>query len=77
MGEIDVNIRRLRYRLKRQGMLELDAWLSRLAPALEKHDETLNAAMIKLMNCEPVELLAMMQGSQPVPEVLRPWLERS
>jgi len=74
MREIDVNIRKLHYRLKRQGMLELDTWLSRLEPALEKHDEELGIALTQLVDCEPEELLAMMQGSQPVPEVLRAWL---
>ncbi len=77
MDKIELNIRKLRYRLKRQGMLELDTWLSRLEPTLEKHDEELSFAMVKLMNCEPTELLAMMQGNQPVPELLRPWLGRS
>jgi len=74
MDEMDVNIRKLRYRFKRQGMLELDTWLSRLEPALESGDVELNIVLMQFMQCEPVELLAMMQGNQPVPELLRPWL---
>jgi len=70
-----LNIRKLRYRLKRQGMLELDVWLSRLEPALEIGDAELNASLMRFMQCESVELLAMMQGNQPIPELLRPWLE--
>jgi len=74
MDEVEVNIRRLRYRLKRQGMLELDTWLSRLEPALESGGTALNTALVQFMEYEPTELLAMMQGNQPVPELLRPWL---
>lgn len=77
MDVVEVNVRKLRYRLKRQGMLELDTWLSRLEPALESHDVEVNAALAQLMQCEPVELLAMMQGNQPVPELLRPWLDKA
>ena len=72
-----MNIRKLRYRLKRQGMLELDIWLSRLEPALEKHDEELAIALTQLLDYKPEELLAMMQGGRSVPELLRPWLGRS
>jgi len=75
--EAEREIRKLRYRLKRQGMLELDTWLSRLEPVLENRDEELNTALMQFMRCEPTELLAMMQGSQPLPEVLRPWLKRT
>ncbi len=71
-----MNTRKLRYRLKRQGMLELDTWLSRLEPALENPDEALGNALEQLLNCEPDELLAMMQGRCSVPEALRPWLVR-
>jgi len=76
VNETEINIRKLRYRLKRQGMLELDTWLSRLEPALEYRDEDLNIALTQFMRCEPTELLAMMQGRHPVPEALHPWLDR-
>ena len=76
MDEVEVNIRKLRYRLKRQGMLELDTWLSRLEPALGNHDEEFSHVLNRLLNCEPDELLAMMQGRCSVPEALRPWLAR-
>lgn len=76
VNAVEMNIRKLRYRLKRQGMLELDVWLSKLEPALEKHDEELGIALAQLVDCEPEEFLTMMQGHQPVPEALRPWLER-
>jgi len=69
-----LNTRKLRYRLKRQGMLELDTWLSRLEPALEIHDQELSTELMQFMRYEPVELLAMMQGNRPVPELLRSWL---
>jgi len=76
MNDVEINIRKLRYRLKRQGMLELDTWLSRLEPALENHDKELSNALDQLLNCEPDELLAMMRGRCSVPEALRPWLAR-
>jgi len=74
MDEVEINIRKLRYRLKRQGMLELDTWLSRLEPALEGGDAELNIALAQFVDYEPEKLLAMMQDNQPVPELLRPWL---
>jgi len=74
MNRVDINIRKLRYRLKRQGMLELDTWLSHLEPALESYDEELNNALEQLMDSGQDDLLAMMQGRCSIPEVLRPWL---
>lgn len=74
MDEFEINMRKLRYRLKRQGMLELDVWLAKLEPALESHHKNLDVALARLVDCEPEKLLEMMQGVQPVPEVLRPWL---
>ena len=76
MDDVEVNIRKLRYRLRRQGMLELDTWLSHLEPVLENYNEELNSALEQLMNCEPDQLLAMMQGRSSIPEALRPWLVR-
>ncbi len=77
MNDAEANTRKLRYRLKRQGMLELDTWLSRLEPVLGNHDEEFSSALEELLNCEPDELLAMMQGRCSVPEALRSWLARS
>ncbi len=71
-----MNIRKLRYRLKRQGMLELDTWLSHLEPVLAHDNKALNSALAQLMDCEPDQLLAMMQGRSSIPEALRPWLAK-
>ncbi|MDX8401948.1 MAG: succinate dehydrogenase assembly factor 2 [Mariprofundaceae bacterium] len=68
--------RRLRYRLHRQGMLELDAWLAPRAEAMAS-DATLAADIESLLALEPPELQAMMEGRRPVPSRLRPWLGRS
>lgn len=76
MDDVEANIRKLRYRLKRQGMLELDTWLSHLEPVLESHDGELGRALGQLLNHEPDELMAMMRGRRSVPETLRPWLAR-
>ncbi|MDQ6970354.1 MAG: succinate dehydrogenase assembly factor 2 [Mariprofundus sp.] len=66
-------MRRLRYRLNRQGMLELDAWLSPLLQADFQSDGMMEAVDV-LMQCEPPELQAMMHGEQEVPECLKAWL---
>ncbi len=73
MCELELAMRRLRYRLNRQGMLELDAWLSPLLEA-DFHAEGVLEAMDVLMQCEPPELQAMMQGERDVPECLKTWL---
>ena len=70
-----LDLRRLRYRLKRLGMLELEAWLARLEPALGKGDEPVIQAALLLMDMETPQLLAMMHGESPLPEALRSWLE--
>ncbi len=75
MDDVEVNIRKLRYRLKRQGMLELDVWLSRLEPALKTGDPAVGRAVMRMMECEIPELVAMMHGERPVPGILHPWLE--
>jgi len=68
-------MRRLRYRLNRQGMLELDAWLKPLLQADFGGQGMMEAADV-LLQCEPPELQAMMHGEKEVPECLRPWLSR-
>jgi len=62
-------MRRLRYRLNRQGMLELDAWLAPLLQA-DFTDVALVEAVEQLLACEPPELQAMMQGQRELPEPL-------
>jgi len=76
MLESEVAMRRLRYRLNRQGMLELDAWLSPLLQADFSGDGMMDAMNV-LMQCEPPELQAMMQGEKNVPECLKTWLRVS
>ncbi len=69
-------IRRLRYRLNRQGMLELDEWLAPLEKSLEEGDSETVAQVEAMIAADTPELLAMMHGEIPLPEGLRPWLER-
>ncbi|PIW51374.1 MAG: succinate dehydrogenase assembly factor 2 [Zetaproteobacteria bacterium CG12_big_fil_rev_8_21_14_0_65_54_13] len=73
MQESELAIRRLRYRLNRQGMLELDAWLAGLLDADMDRAGVVDA-IESLLACEPPDLQAMMHGESPLPEVLRPWL---
>jgi len=70
-----LDLRRLRYRLKRLGMLELEAWLARLEPALTDGKQPVIQAALLLMDMETPQLLAMMHGESPLPEALRLWLE--
>ena len=73
--EMDVQLRRLCYRLRRQGMLELDAWLEPLVRQLAHGDDAaLMAAAKELLGEEPPALLAMMHGERPLPAPLAPWL---
>jgi succinate dehydrogenase flavin-adding protein (antitoxin of CptAB toxin-antitoxin module) len=74
--ELDIKVRRLRYRLNRQGMLELDAWLAALLHA-DMDDPELVSAIEILLNCEPPELQAIMLGELPVPEGLEIFLSRN
>jgi len=67
-------MRRLRFRLKRQGMAELDAWLAPLETPLEKGDQDVAAALIRVLDQQPPEQVAMMRGQSAVPGVLQPWL---
>jgi len=71
----ELELRRLRYRLQRLGMLELEAWLGRLKPALEAGDGQVAQAAQQLMAMETPHLLAMMHAEVPLPAALRPWLE--
>jgi len=70
-----MDVRRLRYRLKRQGMLELDAWLASLDEALLSDNVEVIASISTLLSCEPPELQAMMHGDKPLPKILQPWLK--
>ncbi|MDX8390279.1 MAG: succinate dehydrogenase assembly factor 2 [Mariprofundaceae bacterium] len=70
-----LDVRRLRYRLQRQGMLELDAWLAPLANALNDADTSLLQEIQGLLSLEPPKLLAVMHGEEPLPSQLKIWLE--
>ena len=69
-------IRKLRYRLNRQGMLELDAWLAPLAKALTEGNGETVALIEVIVATDTPELLAMMHGETEIPKELRSWLER-
>jgi len=73
MNESELALRRMRYRLNRQGMLELDAWLGRLLQADLQADGVM-VAIDALLQYEPPELQAMMHGKTAVPASLKPWL---
>lgn len=74
MSDVELAVRRLRYRLNRQGMLELDAWLAPLLAA-DFSDAAVRAAAESLLACEPPELQRLMQGEAGIPEALQPWLQ--
>jgi len=67
-------LRRLRYRLKTQGMCELDAWLAPLADALTQPSMDMIQHVEQLLKHEVPELQAMMHGRQTIPNALQPWL---
>ena len=69
-------IRRLRYRLNRQGMLELDEWMAPLEKALLSGDSEIVTQVEAMIAADTPDLLAMMHGEIPLPDCLRPWLER-
>jgi len=69
-----LRLRRLRFRLRRQGMVELDAWLSALETPLQQADAAFLQAVEQLLAREPPELVAMMRGEAALPERLRPCL---
>lgn len=64
-------MRRLRYRLKRQGMLELDEWLAPLEARLDSAKPEVVAAIARLLEQEPAELMAVMHGRHMPPACLR------
>jgi antitoxin CptB len=72
--DVDARLRQLRYRLRRQGMLELDAWLEPLVEQLVHGDAALVEAAGELLAQEPPVLMAMMRGERPLPDILVPWL---
>ena len=75
--DTSVQIRRLCYRLRRQGMLELDAWLEPLVRRLAAGDDpALAAAASRLLAQDTPELLALMHGERELPAALTPWLGR-
>lgn len=73
MHESELALRRMRYRINRQGMLELDAWLGQLQAA-DLQDADVVAAIDRLLQCEVPELQAMMHGQTEIPECLKAWL---
>lgn len=73
-NDTNAQLRQLCYRLRRQGMLELDAWLEPLVHELAQGDAVLLAAARELLPLEPPQLLAMMRGERPLPDALAPWL---
>ncbi|PJA33098.1 MAG: succinate dehydrogenase assembly factor 2 [Zetaproteobacteria bacterium CG_4_9_14_3_um_filter_53_7] len=73
MSESELHIRRMLYRLNRQGMLELDTWLAPLLQADFTDSEVVDAVEM-LLQCEAPELQAMMQGEKALPEILERWL---
>jgi len=68
-------MRQLQYRLRRQGMLELDAWLAPLFLAVDTGNTDVLAAIKKILMYEVPDLLAMQAGNLAIPEVLKPWLK--
>ncbi len=68
-------MRQLQYRLRRQGMLELDAWLAPLFLAVNTGHADVLAATKEILMYEVPDLLAMQTGDLAIPEVLKPWLK--
>jgi succinate dehydrogenase flavin-adding protein (antitoxin of CptAB toxin-antitoxin module) len=74
MDEMELQMRRMRYRLNRQGMLELDAWLAPLLRADFTNPDTA-ASIQSLLTCEAPDLQRMMHGDLPLPNGLEGWLK--
>lgn len=72
----DVLRRKLQYRLNRQGMLELDIWLTPLLTALKNNDERVLKAAVLLLNYELPVLLDMLSGKIDIPKELQAWLKK-
>lgn len=68
---LDDSQRRLRWRCRR-GLLELDVWLERFATARLGHLSQAQRGLLETLLQEPdADLLAWLQGRQPVPEAYR------
>ncbi len=74
MSDMRLAMRALAYRLRRQGMLELDLWLAGLDRPEVWEDPEACAALARLLAAEPPQLLAMMRGEAPVPPGIARWL---
>jgi len=72
--DFTIEFRQLQYRLKRQGMLELDAWLAPLQNALASQDKEILNSITNLLKQEVPDLLAMQTGQKEIPKELQPWL---
>jgi len=72
--DLELDIRRLRHRLKGLGMAELDVWLSGLNEALQTKDEAVIEAIDQLLQRESPELMHMMDHRHEIPLILRAWL---
>jgi len=70
-----VQLRGLQYRLQRQGMLELDVWLSALKLALQSPDKQVIESVERLLQMDVPDLIAMQTGQRPIPKELKPWLD--
>jgi len=72
--DLELNIRRLRHRLKCLGMAELDVWVAGLDDALQTRDVEVVEAIDQLLQRESPELLYMMDHQDEIPDILRVWL---
>ncbi len=70
----ELSLRRLRYRLQRQGMAELDVWLSPLQVALHEGDVSVCQAIEDLLALPVPELEALLHTKKRLPKVLESWL---
>jgi len=71
--EQSVLLRCVLYRLRRQGMLELEAWLQPLERAMQDHIE-IHRDVEALLAMEPPEIEYMMHHPASVPVSLRGFL---